>query len=102
MRFYDKYKPFRNYMRRFPLVESLADVWRYSWHIVENKPLPHEYAVGKPAFARIIGNIWPWEIEILAREIVLNAGTRGDHNLRRWNDLVKAINYIKHPRRLCL
>jgi hypothetical protein len=30
MSFYDEYKPFRNYMRRFELLPSLVDVWRYS------------------------------------------------------------------------
>ena len=29
MSFYEDYKPFRNYMRRYSLVESLVDVWLY-------------------------------------------------------------------------
>jgi hypothetical protein len=95
MTFYDDYKPFRNYMRRFSLVEGLIDVWRYSLHIIDNLPLPPDYAVGKPPFEPIRRNLWPWELDILAREIVLNAVTRGDRSLRRWNDLAGAINHIK-------
>ena len=40
MDFYENYKPFRNYMRKFSLVESLVDVWRYSLHILNDAHLP--------------------------------------------------------------
>jgi hypothetical protein len=30
-------------MRRFSLVDSLIDIWRYSQHILDNKPLPPNY-----------------------------------------------------------
>jgi hypothetical protein len=95
MGFYEDYEPFRNYMRRFSLIESLVDVWQYSLHILNDVPLPADYAIGKPPFDPIKRNVWPWELEILAREIVLNATTKGDHSLRRWNDLAGAINHIK-------
>ena len=95
MTFYESYKPFRNYMRHFSLIESLIDVWRYSLHIIDNRPLPPDYAVGKPPSEPIKRNLWPWELDILAREIVLNAVTKGDRSLRRWNDLAGAINHIK-------
>lgn len=95
MGFYEEYKPFRNHVRRFSLVDSLVDIWRYSQHILNNKPLPPNYAVGKPAFEPIRRHIWPWDLDILARETVLNASTRGDRSLRRWNDLAGAINHIR-------
>jgi hypothetical protein len=95
MGFYEDYKPFRNYMRRFSLAESLVDVWQYSLHILNHLPPPADYAIGKPPLDPIKRNVWPWELEILAREIVLNATTKGDRSLRRWNDLAGAINHIK-------
>jgi hypothetical protein len=95
MGFYEDYKPFRNYTRRLSLVESLIDVWRYSVHILNDAPLPTDYAIGKPPFEPIKRIVWPWELEILAREIVLNATTKGDCSLRRWNNLAEAINHIK-------
>ena len=55
---------------------GLLDVWRYSLHITDDLPLPAGYAVGKPAFARIKHNIWPWDLDILAREVVMNAATK--------------------------
>src|SRR4051794_11667388 len=95
MSFYDQYKPFRNYMRRFGLVDSLVDVWRYSLHILDKAPLPADYVVGKPPFEQVQRNIWPWDLDVLARELVLNSPAAGDRSLRRWNDLAKAINYIR-------
>jgi hypothetical protein len=95
MDFYEEYKPFRYYMRRFSLVDSLIDIWRYSLHILDNTPLPPDYAIGKPPLEEIRENIWPWDLDILSREIVLNASTRGDRNLRRWNDIAGAINHIR-------
>src|SRR5579862_6852415 len=71
MDFFENYKPFRNYMRRFSLVESLVDVWRYSLNVLDNIPLPPDYAVGKPPFEPI------------------------NRNLRRWNDLAGAVNHIR-------
>ena len=95
MGFYDEYKPFRNYMRRFERVGSLVDVWCLALHIMNDRALPPDYLVGKPFGVYHKDNLWPWDLDILARETVLNATTRGDRNLRRWNDLAGAINYIR-------
>jgi hypothetical protein len=95
MGFFDEYKPFRNYMRRFDLVGSLVDMWCYSTHVMGNRPLPAGYAVGKPFGTTVRSEIWPWDLDILSREIVLNAGTLGDRSLRKWNDFAHAINHIK-------
>src|ERR1700737_2917000 len=95
MGFYEQYKPFRNYMRPFILVDSLVDIWRYSQYILDNKPLPPNYALGKPPFEPVRRHIWPWALDILARETVFNAAPRGDRSLRRWNDLAGAINHIR-------
>jgi hypothetical protein len=89
MGFYDEYKPFRNYMRRFELIQGLVDVWCYSQHVLNARPLPPDYAVGKPFGVTLNRNLWPWDLDILAREIVLNAGPRGDRSLRNWNHLQK-------------
>ena len=51
--------------------------------------------MGAPWGVRLKHNIWPWDLDILAREIVLNAGERGDRSLRRWKDLADAINHIR-------
>ncbi len=97
MSFYDEYKPFRNYMRRFELLPSLVDVWRYSLHVMEGQPLPSDYAAGRTAFTfkSLKEDLYPWELDIVAKELVLNAGARGDRNLKRWKDLAIAVNHMR-------
>lgn len=97
MGFYEEYKPFRNYMRRFDLLSSLVDVWRYSLHIMEDQPLAADYAIGKKPLTSgpLKEHLYPWDLDILAKELVLNAGMGGDRSLKRWNDLVVAINHLR-------
>jgi hypothetical protein len=94
---YDDYKPFRNYMRQFGTVPSLLDVWCYSLHIMEGKDLPSNYAVGADnSLKPLKGHLFAWDLDILAREIVLNGSPEGPRSLRKWNDLAKAMNHIRH------
>jgi hypothetical protein len=94
--FYDEYKPLRNYMRRFDLAESLVDLWRYSLHVIENLPLPGDYSVGIGSTDRELKKVlFPWDVDILAKECVLNAGTGGDRTLRKRRDLAVAINHLR-------
>jgi hypothetical protein len=93
--FYDAYKPFRNYMRRFDLVSGLTDVWRYSVHIMEGQPLPADYAVGKGEMVSLKRHLYPWDLDILARELLLNAGKSSDRSLRTWGHLAVAGNHIR-------
>ena len=94
--FYDEYKPLRNYLRRFDLAGALVDVWGYALHVIEGQPLPGDYAVGRnPADGELKKLLFPWDLETLAKECVLNAGTGGDRTLRRWRDLGIAINHLR-------
>ena len=97
MRFYDEYKPFRNYMQRFALLEGLVDVWQYSLHVMEGQPLPPGYAAGKERLTPrpVAELVYPWHLDILARELVLNARHTGERSLKRWNDLAIAGNHIR-------
>lgn len=97
MGFYEKYKPFRNYMRQFDLVSGLVDVWRYSAHLIEGQILPPDYAAGKTAVTLkpVNEHIYPWDLDILARELVLNGGHGGRRSLKKWNDLAVAVNYMR-------
>jgi hypothetical protein len=95
MTFHDEYKPFRNLVRRMDIANSLVDVWCYFLHIEDNKPLPQEFAVGKPFGTQIKGRVWPWELGTLAREIVLSAGKGGDRGLRSWKTFADSVDHIK-------
>jgi hypothetical protein len=98
MSFYDEYKPFSEYMRRFDLVPSLIHVWCYSCHIVDGLPLQPGYAVGLDPVnaAPLKESVHPWELDILTREIILNAGSDHTYSLRWWNDLAAAVNFVRH------
>ena len=65
-------------MRRFELVGSLVDVWCFSLHIINDRALPPDYTVGRRFGGSTKDNLWPCDLDILAREIVLNEGNRGD------------------------
>ncbi|MGO9171851.1 MAG: hypothetical protein ACLP7P_07790 [Rhodomicrobium sp.] len=97
MSFYNEYKPLRNYMRQFDLLQSLVDVWHYSLHVMEGHPLAADYAVGRnPLTSKLLEkHPYPWEFDILVKELVLSAGKRGDRSLKKWHDLTVAINHLR-------
>lgn len=93
---YKDYKPLRNYMRQFGAVAALGFVWKYATHLAHRGPLPVVLPTGPDGrpldFKRLV---FPWDLEILAREIVLNAGENGTRSLGHWPDMAKAINTIR-------
>ncbi len=96
--FYDDYKPFRNFMRRFDLETSLLDVWHYALYLNDDKPLPPHYAVAPPAkyqFVALKTLLHPWELDLIAKELILNAGVGGDGCLAKWGDLVTAVDHVR-------
>lgn len=94
---YDLYKPFRNYMRRFPLVESLQNIWLFAGHLSGQGPHvgPLQFQDRKGPPITLKDSIFPWDIELLAREIILHSPTKGDKSLSRWGDFSRAINFIR-------
>ncbi len=94
---FDRYKPFRNFIRQFPVEQSLVVVWNYLQHVNYDLKLPNELIPrdnrGRPIDLKNL--ILPWELEILARELVLHAGHAGTRCLTVWNEMARAINCIK-------
>ena len=84
-------------MRQFDLVESLMDVWCYSLYVMEDQPLPADYAVknGVGQSDALKRYLHPWDLDILFKELVLNAGKKGNlSHLRTWDHLaVPSIKY---------
>lgn len=94
---FDLYKPFRNFIRQFPLEESLVVVWWYTQHVTEDLELPDNLTPRDP-FGRLVDVkrfIHVWDLEILAKEVVLNAQPTGQRSFGTWNDLARAINWIR-------
>ena len=93
---YDSYKPFRNFLTQFELVGSLEVIWLYSQHLARKRPLPNGGFRGPAGFPiRLEKNIFPWDLDVLSREIILNAGNVGRSNLGNWDDLAVAINHLR-------
>jgi hypothetical protein len=94
---YDLYKPFRNYLRQFPLVQSLDLIWAYSEHVANNRTLPARMqfrnAFGRPWLGRFC--VYPWELDLLAREIILNGNIDGKRSLDTWAELSTVINKLR-------
>ncbi|MDB5691811.1 MAG: hypothetical protein JWO81_874 [Alphaproteobacteria bacterium] len=94
---FDLYKPFRNRLRHFSIVESLFSVFRFIQFLDFEVPLPP--TLGPPAGLsqrnRMRWGIVQWEFEILAREIILNGDPHGKNGLSTWAEIARAINTIK-------
>ena len=93
---YGAYRPTRNFMRDFDLISGLEDVWRLSLHIMEGQALPIGYPAGMSATSHkpLRKILHPWQLNTLARELVLNAGTGGKRSFGVWRNLALAINQI--------
>ncbi|CBJ44012.1 hypothetical protein [Ralstonia solanacearum] len=90
---YEAYKPLRNRIARLPLERSFEWLWALSQHLFNNAPLPQTILL--PGGLPIKGNFHPWELTLLAREIVLHAAPSGTADLGRTRDLVDVINSIR-------
>jgi hypothetical protein len=95
---YEAYKPFRNYLRQFPLVPSLQWIWCLSQHLEHDALLPAELWPPATPFGQpkgLKGTIFPWDLDILSREIVLNSPLDGVRSLGRHRDLTVALKHIR-------
>lgn len=95
--FYSAYKPFRNNIRRLALEESLEAIWRYSVHLSGELRLPrliHGYDSDGTPFD--IGKyVYPWDLALLAREVLLNAPRVGKNSMLRRSVLAPIINDLR-------
>ena len=94
---YNAYKPLRNYLRNFPLHESLKVVHAYIQFLQFKNPFPKDIEVHDKCLLtkRAEKGIYEWELDILAREIILNCPETGSKSLKAWPNLAGAINRIK-------
>ena len=92
---YQAYKPFRNSMRKHALWTSLQQMWAYSVHIVDGQPLHPSLGIGAPDPDAVKKHVWPWDLEIIVRELILNADDYGSQTLSTWNRLADTINHIR-------
>jgi hypothetical protein len=91
---FEKYKPLRNAVRRLSLVESLGVVRAYAQNLQFGTPIPTDCHV----HSKYLADDTDWDkrrwivefhLEILCREIILEADGRGggSKSLKEWKTL---------------
>jgi len=97
---YDLYKPLRNNLRQVCLLESLGVIRAYVQHLQFGRPFPHDIQVNDEflkANDRADKGVFEWELELLAKEIILNSPDRSacPKTLRRWRDFAGVVNKLR-------
>jgi hypothetical protein len=95
-----EYKPFRNQTALLEREESLGVIWAYCQYLQINQfQMPNDIEVLR-AFVDLKPRqqwIAEWQLEILAKEVILNSGAKGTKGLtlRKWDTLAEYINSLK-------
>ncbi|MBX9268983.1 hypothetical protein [Chromobacterium violaceum] len=98
MNLYDAYKPFRNKVKEFDLEKSLIGIWHYANHVVDDIPLPNKawYYNDGYSYRSPKEIIFPWQLEIALKEIILNYNVNGKVYIDRFQNLSFLINGIQN------
>jgi hypothetical protein len=95
MSVYEHYKPLRKYLRQFPLLESLDVVRAYIQYLQLGVPLPPYIEVNAEILkAGRWRGVYEWSLDILAKELTLNAVAYSPKSLRSWSAFTTALNKI--------
>ncbi|WP_420992379.1 hypothetical protein ACKI2N_030245 [Cupriavidus sp. 30B13] len=91
---YHHYKPLRNYLRKFGVGKSFEELWGFFQYLShDGRAIPVSSQWQQLNFRR---DIFPWELGILTREIILNAQNVGSASLHIYDDFAGAINRIRN------
>lgn len=90
---YTAYKPLRNHLRQYNLQQSLEDVWMLFGHLSNKTPLPWGFGDGHPH--RVRDYLFLWDLDIVARELVLHASPSGTLRIANFNSLKEVGNRIR-------
>lgn len=95
---YELYKPLRNHLKQLPLNESLGVIRAYVQNLQFNQAFPRGIQVDRSfllAPSRVEKRIYEWELDILAKEIILHAEPYGTKTLQSWPYFSTAVNKLK-------
>lgn len=100
---YPIYCPLRNYLRQQKLNESLLAIHAHIQYLQFQSSLP-QYITGEPFGYRSMKkfrdllkfHVFPWELTILYKEILINSQLYGSpHSLLDWHYFSEAVNKLK-------
>ena len=94
---FDSYKPFRNYLRKFHLQDSLELIWHYHQVLSKNiTTLSSLFPTPFKTLPNLEDSVFLWELDILTKELMLNAGLSHERSLSKPEDFYRAINFIRN------
>jgi hypothetical protein len=97
---FESYKPIRNKLRLLSAAEALRVIWAYSQYLqIRDFQFPLGIEVSPHYLSKPFPREWisEWDLELLAKEIVLNAGSvaQKGRTLREWATLSKTVNALR-------
>jgi hypothetical protein len=99
---YNSYTPLRNHLRKEKLIESLYAIHSHILHQQFNKMLPQDvsapsgYRNAKTFRDFIQFYLEPWELELIAKEVILNSPHFGaNKSLKEWHQMAGVVNKLK-------
>jgi hypothetical protein len=101
MNVYKEYKPVRNRIAALERNDALAVIWAYCQYLqIDDFKFPQDIQVERKFLQLDIPQKWisEWELELLAKEVILNSGVIASkgRSLRKWDVLSEIINAIKN------
>ncbi len=100
MSVFDLYKPLRNKVAELARSDALYVIWAYSQFLQRHDfKIPEDIEVDRSLLSASPRQslLATWELELLAKEVVLNAATTAgaDRSLRQWANLARIVNQIR-------
>lgn len=98
---FQRYKPFRNKVASLSYDDALYVIWAYSQYLqINNFKMPRDIDVHNDFLTLRPRQQWiaEWELEILAKEVILNGSAISSKNksLRSWRTLSRLVNQLKN------
>lgn len=95
------YKPFRNQLRKYNLIDSIYVIWAFSRNLTFDLPIPNDIEVTREfRFSSIeerrFNGLPEFELEYLLREIIINCSDiQKKDSLKQRKTLAKTVNYLR-------
>ena len=95
------YKPLRNQLSSYNLIDSLQLIWGYSRNYTFNLPLPSDiqhhpkFSPSDDIFNRRLYGLKEFELELLMKEFIINCNLLpAKHSLKEFKNFTKLIIYL--------
>ncbi len=93
---YEQYKQLRNRIRSTSIEDNMYVIWAYSQNLLLDNPIPPDIEVHQDYLAKnfVQKGLYPWDLEILAKETILNAAN-SQYSYNRHESFKKLLFLLK-------